>query len=214
MIAMGGASGWATRSAQCGLAALVGVGAVPDRHRGGVGSDVLVGSGQKHGIKLISTVIGAWTDEERFDGNLALLEWGFSQYRHKLPIRRGQDLADPEIRYSGGELPLRAARGLAVGIRRGEQLQVRVDAPHEVQGPLRRGAKLGHASVYVESRKVGAVALLASRSVPKASTLDRGRAFLADNWIPIAIGAFVILMIALILRYQSIRRRKARREVW
>jgi D-alanyl-D-alanine carboxypeptidase (penicillin-binding protein 5/6) len=175
---------------------------------------VLVGSGQRHGISLISTVVGAWTDEERFDGNLALLEWGFSQYQHKLPIRRGQDLADPEIRYSGGQLPLRAERSVAVGIRRGQQLQVRVDAPHEVEGPLRRGAKLGHASVYVEGRKVGSVTLRAGRAVEKASAFDRARAFFADNWIPIALGAFVILMIALILRYQSFRRKEARREVW
>jgi D-alanyl-D-alanine carboxypeptidase (penicillin-binding protein 5/6) len=175
---------------------------------------VLVGSGQKHGIKLISTVVGAWTDEERFDGNLALLEWGFSQYRHRRPIRAGQELADPEIRYSGGNLPLRAQRSLAVGIRRGQQLQVRVDAPHEVEGPLQRGAKLGRASVYVEGRKVGSVSLMASRSVPKASALDRARAFLADNWIPIVIGAFVILMIASILRYRVVRRKRARREVW
>ena len=175
---------------------------------------VLVGSGQKHGISLISVVVGAWTDEERFDGNLALLEWGFSQYRHKLPVRRGQDLADPEIRYSGGQLPLRAERNLAVGIRRGQQLQVRVDAPHEVEGPLRRGERLGTASVYVEGRKVGSVPLGAGRSVPKASALDRARAFFADNWILIAAGVFVILMIALILRYRAVRRKEARREKW
>jgi D-alanyl-D-alanine carboxypeptidase (penicillin-binding protein 5/6) len=175
---------------------------------------VLVGSGQKHGISLISVVVGAWTDEERFDGNLALLEWGFSQYRHKLPIRRGQDLADPEIRYSGGQLPLRAQRNLAVGIRSGQQLQVRVDAPHEVEGPLRRGARLGTASVYVEGRKVGSVPLGAGRAVPKASSLDRARAFFADNWILIVAGVFVILMIALILRYRAVRREQARREKW
>jgi len=175
---------------------------------------VEVGSGRKHGIGLISTVVGAWTDEERFDGNLALLEWGFGQYRQKLPIRRGQDLADPEIRYSGGELPLRAARSLAVGIRRGEHLEVRVDAPNEVEGPLRRGAKLGRASVYVEGRQVGNVSLQTGRAVAKASSFDRARAFFADNRIPIFACAFVILMIALILRYQSFRRKEARREVW
>jgi serine-type D-Ala-D-Ala carboxypeptidase (penicillin-binding protein 5/6) len=175
---------------------------------------VEVGSGQKHGISLISAVVGAWTDEERFEGNLALLEWGFGQYRQKLPIRRGEDLADPEIRYTGGELPLRAQHSLAVGLRRGQQLEVRVDAPDEVEGPLRRGAKLGHASVYVEGRRVGSVSLRTGRAVPKASAFDRARAFFADNWIPIAAALFVILMIALILRYQSFRRREARREVW
>jgi D-alanyl-D-alanine carboxypeptidase (penicillin-binding protein 5/6) len=175
---------------------------------------VEVGSGQRHGISLISAVVGAWTDEERFDGNLALLEWGFSQYRHKLPIRAGQELAAPEIRYSGGELPLRAARSLAVGVRRGQRVQVRVDAPDEVEGPLLKREKLGEATVYVEGRKVGSVALRNERVVPKAGDLDRARAFLADNWIPIAVGAFVILMIALILRYRVVRRKQARREVW
>jgi serine-type D-Ala-D-Ala carboxypeptidase (penicillin-binding protein 5/6) len=175
---------------------------------------VEVGSGQRHGISLISAVVGAWTDEERFDGNLALLEWGFSQYRHMLPIRAGQELADPEIRYSGGELPLRAAQSLAVGVRRGEQPQVRVDAPHQVEGPLEKGKRLGRASVYVEGRKVDTVALRAGRAVPEASAFDRARAFLADNWIPIAVAAFVILMIALILRYRVVRRKEARREVW
>ena len=175
---------------------------------------VLVGSGQRHGVSLISAVVGAWTDEERFDGNLALLEWGFSRYRRKLPIRRGQDLADPEIRYSGGKLPLRAERSLAVGARRGQRVQVRVAAPREVEGPLRRGAKLGRATVFVEGRRVGRVPLRAGRNVQKASTDDRARAFRADNRIPIFAAGFVILMIALILRYQSFRRREARREVW
>jgi serine-type D-Ala-D-Ala carboxypeptidase (penicillin-binding protein 5/6) len=174
---------------------------------------VLVGSGQKHGTSLISVVVGAWTDEERFDGNLALLEWGFRQYRHRQPIRRGQDLANPEIRYSGGELPLRAERSLAVGVRRGQRVAVRVSAPQEVEGPLRRGRKLGRAAVFVEGRRVGSVALLASRAVPKASDFDRARAFLADNWIPIALGAFVILILSAILLRRVARRKEARSEL-
>lgn len=174
---------------------------------------VLVGSGQKHGTSLISVVVGAWTDEERFDGNLELLEWGFRQYRHRQPIRRGQDLANPEIRYSGGELPLRAERSLAVGVRRGERVEVRVQAPDEVEGPLQRGKKLGRATVFVEGRRAGGVALLAARSVPKASTFDRARAFLADNWLPIALGAFVILILSAILLRRVARRKEARSEL-
>jgi serine-type D-Ala-D-Ala carboxypeptidase (penicillin-binding protein 5/6) len=174
---------------------------------------VLVGSGQRHGIKLISVVIGAPSDEARFDGNLELLEWGFHQYRHRQPVRRGQELADPEIRYSGGRLPLRADRAVAVGVRRGEQVDVEVQAPGEVEGPLRRGRRLGRVTVAVEGRRVGSVALLAARSVPKASAFDRGRAFLADNWILIGIGAFVILVIAAILLRGRARRKGARSEV-
>lgn len=169
---------------------------------------LLVGSGRRKGTSLISAVVGTWTDEERFDDSLALLGWGFSQYRRRLPIRRGQDLAEPEIRYSGGRLPLRAEHSLQVGVRRGQQLDLRVRAPQEVEGPLRRGAKLGLASVFVEGRKVGSVALRSSRQVPKASLFDRARATVADNSIPIGIAAFVILMIAVMLLRRLARRNK------
>lgn len=171
---------------------------------------VLVGSGQRRGVSLISAVVGTWTDEERFDDSLELLEWGFSQYSRRLPIRRGQDLADPEIRYSGGQLPLRAESSLQVGIRRGQQLELRVRAPGEVEGPIRRGARLGRATVLVDGRKAGAVALRAGRAVPEASLFDRARATVADNLIPIGIAAFVILMIAGMLLRRLARRNDGR----
>ena len=173
---------------------------------------VLVGSGRRHSIGLVSVVIGAPSDEARFDGNLALLEWGFHQYRHRRPIRAGEDLADPEIRYSGGQLPLRAERSLAVGVRRGQQAEVQIDAPAQVEGPLRRGRRLGRATVFVAGRRVGSVPLLAGRAVPEASAFDRARAFLADNWIPIAVGAFVILILSAILLRRRARSKEARSE--
>jgi D-alanyl-D-alanine carboxypeptidase (penicillin-binding protein 5/6) len=160
---------------------------------------VLVGSGSKKGVSLVSVAIGAPTEETRFTDNLILLEWGFSQYRRRLPIRRGEDLADPEIRYSGGELPLRAARSLQVGVRRGQQVDVRVQAPREVEGPLRRGARLGEATVFVAGRRAGSVPLRAGRAVPEASLFDRARSTVADNKLPIGIALFVILIFAVIL---------------
>jgi D-alanyl-D-alanine carboxypeptidase (penicillin-binding protein 5/6) len=167
---------------------------------------VLVGSGSRKGVDLVSAAIGAPTEETRTSDNLELLEWGFFQYRQRFPVRRGQDLAEPEIRYSGGKLPLRAERSLQAGVRRGQQLDLRVRAPDEVEGPIRRGAKLGRAVVYVDGRQVGVVALRASRSVPEASLFDRARATVADNSIPIGIAAFVILICALAVARRLIRR--------
>ena len=171
---------------------------------------VLVGSGERDGASLISAVVGTWTDEERFDDSLALLEWGFSQYSRRLPVRRGQAFAEPEIRYSGGALPLRAERSLEVGVRRGQRLEMRIGAPDEVEGPVRRGARLGRAVVLVDGRRVGAVALRAGRAVPEASLFDRARATVADNSIPIGIAAFVILMIAVMLLRRLARRNEGR----
>jgi serine-type D-Ala-D-Ala carboxypeptidase (penicillin-binding protein 5/6) len=164
---------------------------------------VLVGSGSRDGVDLISAVVGTWTDEERFSDSLELLEWGFSQYQRRLPVRRGQDFADPEIRYAGGELPLRASRSLQVGIRRSQIIDVRVRAPEQVEGPIRRGARLGEVNVFVAGREVGSVPLRAGRAVAEASAFDRARSFVADNSIPIAIAAFVILMVALVLRLRA-----------
>jgi D-alanyl-D-alanine carboxypeptidase (penicillin-binding protein 5/6) len=112
---------------------------------------VLVGSGRRKGVELISVAIGAPTDEDRFSDNLELLEYGFRQYRRQLPIHAGQDLADPAIRYSGGELPLRASRRVAVGLRKGQRLSVDVRAPAEVEGPIRRGAVLGSCGLAARS---------------------------------------------------------------
>src|SRR6201999_1614032 len=41
---------------------------------------VLVGSGEKRGIKLIAVDIDAPTDETRFSDAFELLKWGFRQY--------------------------------------------------------------------------------------------------------------------------------------
>jgi D-alanyl-D-alanine carboxypeptidase (penicillin-binding protein 5/6) len=167
---------------------------------------VLVGSGRRKGVELISVAIGAPTDETRFSDNLELLEYGFSQYRRRQPIHRGQDLAGPSIRYSGGELPLRAARSLAVGVRRGQEIELKVRAPGEVEGPIRRGAVLGRASVFVDGRRAGVVPLRAGRTIPRASGFDRFRDFVGNNLISIAIAAFVILMVGALL-YRRLGRR-------
>jgi len=154
----------------------------------------LVGSGRRKGVELISVALGAPSDEARFSDNLELLEYGFSQYRRRLPIRAGRDLADPSIRYSGGQLPLRAAETVAVGLRRGQRLRVGVRAPSEVEGPIDRGAVLGRATVTVDGRPAASVPLRAARAIPAASAFDRARALLDNHLIAIAIAIFVILI--------------------
>lgn len=160
---------------------------------------VLVGSGRRKGVELIAVAIGAPTDEARFSDDLRLLEYGFSLYRRRTLVRAGQRLAQPAIRYSGGSLPLRADREITAGVRRGQRVRVDVRAPAEVDGPVGRGARLGSATVLVAGRAVATVGLRAGRSIPEADLFDRGRGFLGDHLIPIAVALFVILMIGVLL---------------
>jgi D-alanyl-D-alanine carboxypeptidase (penicillin-binding protein 5/6) len=165
---------------------------------------VLVGSGRRKGVELIAAVIGAETDEDRFADALRLLDYGFSRYRRRTPVRAGQALARPPIRYAGGELPLRAARTVSVGVRRGQRVETAVRAPEEVEGPVERGAALGRAIVRVDGLPAAAVTLRAGRAVPKASTLQRARSFAEDNpgWIALALLG-ILRGVALVLRRRS-----------
>jgi serine-type D-Ala-D-Ala carboxypeptidase (penicillin-binding protein 5/6) len=160
---------------------------------------VLVGSGSRHGIRLISVAIDAPTDETRFSDNLELLEWGFRQYHRRKALHKGQELASPSIRYSGGELPLRAAHSLTVALRNGWQVDFEVDAPHQVTGPIRRGALLGTATVSVDGLRAGTVRLVAGRSIPAASSFDKARGFVCENPATLAVVACGILIAAMLV---------------
>jgi D-alanyl-D-alanine carboxypeptidase (penicillin-binding protein 5/6) len=167
---------------------------------------VLVGSGRRKGVSLISVAIGAPSDEDRYSDNLALLEYGFSQYKRRLPIHAGEDLEDPSIEITGGNLPLRADRLVVVGLRRGQRLRIDVRAPNEVEGPIRRGARLGRATVFVDGLRAGTVLLLAGRAVPEASAFERARDFVGNHLVILAMAMFVILMVGVLL-YRRLARR-------
>jgi D-alanyl-D-alanine carboxypeptidase (penicillin-binding protein 5/6) len=166
---------------------------------------VMVGSGKKHGIQLIAVDIDAPTDETRFSDAFELLRWGFRQYHREKAIRKGEELASPSIRYSGGELPLLVGHSLTARMRKGQKVTVDVDAPGTVTGPIRRGARLGSATVSVDGLRVGSVPLVASRSIPTASAFDRARGFVGEHPVPLAIAACAILALAILLG-RSIRR--------
>jgi D-alanyl-D-alanine carboxypeptidase (penicillin-binding protein 5/6) len=168
---------------------------------------VEVGSGRRKGVELISVVLGAPSEGQRDDESLDLLDYGFAQYRTRRPVRTGEVIANPSIRYSGGELPLRAAHAITVGVRRGQRLQTSFRAPDRVTGPIRRDKRLGSVTVVVDGRVAGAAALLASRSIPKASTFDRLRSHAVIVLALIAVAGFAILMVVLAVR----RRRRGRR---
>jgi D-alanyl-D-alanine carboxypeptidase (penicillin-binding protein 5/6) len=166
---------------------------------------VLVGSGSRDGIRLISVAIDAPTDETRFADNLELLEWGFRQYHRRKALKKGEELASPAIRYSGGELPLVVGHSLKVAMRDGQHAEVEVDAPAKVTGPIRRGAHLGTATVSVAGLRAGTVPLVASRSIPAASSFDKARGWIGEHFVLLAVAGCAILIGAILLG-RSIRR--------
>jgi serine-type D-Ala-D-Ala carboxypeptidase (penicillin-binding protein 5/6) len=160
---------------------------------------VMVGSGEKKGVRLISVDIDAPTDETRFSDAFELLRWGFGQYHRRKVIEKGKELASPSIRYSGGELPLVVGHSLTTRARDGQKVEVDVDAPGKVTGPIRKGKRVGSATVTVDGLRAGSVPLVASRSIPAANGFDKARGFVREHPLPLAIAACAILFLAILL---------------
>jgi D-alanyl-D-alanine carboxypeptidase (penicillin-binding protein 5/6) len=125
---------------------------------------VLVGSGTRKGITLLSVVMGASSESSRDQDTLTLLRYGFSLYRRQSPVEKGQTLARAAVRGRHESLPLVAGRSVAFTARRGQRIDVHVDAPRSVLGPIAVGQRLGSAVVTVDGERVGRVPLLAKRA--------------------------------------------------
>jgi len=134
---------------------------------------VLVGSGEQKGVDLISVVLGAPSEAARDQATLDLLSYGFSLYRRERPVRAGERLAAASVKYQDTELALVAARGVGVSARADEHLDVQVDAPDEVEGPIAKGARIGSATVTIDGASVATIPLVAARAVSKASAVQR-----------------------------------------
>jgi D-alanyl-D-alanine carboxypeptidase (penicillin-binding protein 5/6) len=155
---------------------------------------VLVGSARRDGVELISAVLGAPSELDRDAESAELLDYGFSLYSQRRAFARGEALARPEVAHAEESLALVARRGVAVGARRDQELDVRVQAPDEVEGPVSRGERLGTALVLLDGRRVARVPLLASRRLEEASPLDKARSGIGSGWALAVVALFAILL--------------------
>ena len=121
---------------------------------------VLVSSGTRKGVTLLSVVMGTPSEAARDQDSVSLLRYGFSLYLRRTPVKVGETLAAPAVRGRDERLPLVAARSARVTARRGESVRVTVDAPDEVEGPIPRGRRLGTGVVTVGDQEVARVPLV------------------------------------------------------
>jgi D-alanyl-D-alanine carboxypeptidase (penicillin-binding protein 5/6) len=161
---------------------------------------VLVGSGTRKGVTLVSAVLGAPSESARDAATRELLDYGFSQYERERALERGERLASASVRYQDSSLPLVADRDVTVTVRRGQQLDTELVAPDEVEGPVDRGERVGQAVVTLDGERVGRVALVAGRAIPEADVGDRVDSALPGGrglaWVLVtgALAAILILV--------------------
>jgi D-alanyl-D-alanine carboxypeptidase (penicillin-binding protein 5/6) len=181
---------------------------------------VLVGSARRHGVQVVSAVLGTPDEGARDTQSMALLRAGLAAFRTIVPAREGRrvpGMSAVPIRYRPG-----AKLRLVVGpndvkavVRRGHRDEVvlrPLDVPKQVTGPIRRGQVLGSAQIMRGGTRIATVPLVASEAVPVASVAQRTRAWFTTPWA-IVLAFAVVGGTVLLLRRRSVRsRRPPRRE--
>jgi D-alanyl-D-alanine carboxypeptidase (penicillin-binding protein 5/6) len=135
---------------------------------------VLVGSGTKHRVSVISAVLGDPTEAARDADTLALLDYGLAQLKRVTAVRRGERLGTAKVRYRESDtIPLVAGESVREVVRRGQHPRVSVDAPAVLRGPKPAGARVGTAAVRVDGRTVARVPVRTGAKVPAVGFVER-----------------------------------------
>lgn len=167
----------------------------------------LVGSGRRRGISVVTAVLGDPSEAARDADSIALLRYATSQYDRVRPLRAAAVVGRPTLRYRDQRVAVVAAAGVTRTARKGEDLRTRVvGLPRDVEGPLRKGARLGTIEVVQRGRVVARVPAVTAEAVPAATFWERLDEGLARGWVRFLIAVAVVCLIALALLVRRTRR--------
>jgi serine-type D-Ala-D-Ala carboxypeptidase (penicillin-binding protein 5/6) len=170
---------------------------------------VLVGSATRHGVTLVSAVLGDPSEAARDSDSLRLLRYGLSRYRRATAVRRGAVLARAALKYRDTHVDLVAARSVARVTRRGERLTTHVTgAPSEIEGPLAAGARVGTVLVRLRGHVVDRVPLVTASAISAPTFAQRIGDYLGRGSTRAVLVALALCSLYLALvRRRSMRRR-------
>jgi D-alanyl-D-alanine carboxypeptidase (penicillin-binding protein 5/6) len=168
---------------------------------------VLVGSGRKNGIQLVSAVLGTSSVSARDVATKKLLEHGFPRFQQITALRRGTVMTRVPIRYRhGAELALVAGRTVRRIVPRGQRDDVTrrvVGRPDDVTGPIIAGQAFGAIEILQNGRVVGRVPLVAASSVPTADFEQKAKSWLTS---PLPLLLVVAVLAGTVLVGRQLRR--------
>jgi D-alanyl-D-alanine carboxypeptidase (penicillin-binding protein 5/6) len=134
---------------------------------------VLVTSGTRDGMTLIGSVLGTDSEAARDANALALLNYGFAAFHQVTPLRAGQVLARPAVSYSASRAVVVATGGFQKIVPRSDRVWIRVRVPAQLTGPMRRGTRVGTASVIVGRQTATEIPLELAHTLPAVSLFSR-----------------------------------------
>jgi D-alanyl-D-alanine carboxypeptidase (penicillin-binding protein 5/6) len=152
---------------------------------------VLVAEGRRDGFTLLASVLGTSSEENRDSSALALLNWGFADFRVIRPVRAGQRIARRAVPYEATPVAILAARGYRTVVARGAHSRLLVGRLRKLRGPMAKGTVVGQLRVAIAGRRAVSIPLILARRLPAVSLLQRLGHFIKQP--------FTLLVLALLL---------------
>jgi D-alanyl-D-alanine carboxypeptidase (penicillin-binding protein 5/6) len=165
-------------------------------HTSGAGY-VLVASGHRHGMTLISAVLGTDSSAARDANSLAALDYGFDNFSTRTPLHAQQVVARPAVKDRPGlHVPVRAARSFTRILARSARVRVAVNVPRRLAGPLPAGTVVGTAVVLADGRALDKVPVVLERRLRAVSRLTLAARFVTKTGTLVAIIAAAALLLS------------------
>jgi serine-type D-Ala-D-Ala carboxypeptidase (penicillin-binding protein 5/6) len=161
---------------------------------------VLASDGRRKATELIAVVMGTSSEAARDAETVELMDYGFSLYEKRVPIRSGKRIARVPVRFEDQGLAVSSPVSVRIGVKEGENLTVTFDLPDEVEGPIARGDRIGNATVRLDGELIRSAPLFADRDVTEPGRLDRALALFSPNPVYTGIALLVILALAALYR--------------
>jgi serine-type D-Ala-D-Ala carboxypeptidase (penicillin-binding protein 5/6) len=167
----------------------------------GEAGNVLVGSGTRDGVTLVSAVLGAPSEAERDAATLELLRYGLSLYGERTAVKARQRLGSVGLSYRDERVPLVASREVRLTVRRDQDIETDVVRARAEVDEAERGERLGLAVVTVDGEPEARVPLIARVTVGPPGLIDRVDAALPGSrtaaWALIGLGVVALVLIVI-----------------
>lgn len=132
-----------------------------------------VAEAREGAVRIVASVLGAPSEEQRNRDLAVLLRYGLAQYRPVRAVDASRTYALARVGYGRADVPLVARSTIVRPARVGRPLLERIVAPTAVSLPVRGGERLGEVRVYDGSRIVAVAPLVAGHAVAEPGTFGK-----------------------------------------
>jgi D-alanyl-D-alanine carboxypeptidase (penicillin-binding protein 5/6) len=137
----------------------------------------LVASSKRRGMRLISAVLGAQSDESRARESQKLFSYGFRHYETKKIYTLGEVIKQNAALWYGEEdfLNLTIATDITLTYPKGERknLSAEITVDSEIKAPITAGQILGNLEVTLDGKSMVSVPLVAEKDIAQAGFFSR-----------------------------------------